>query len=47
MTTIYSTDEAIVCALARDFRNGEVGFTGLATGEAAARYITALPLAVA
>lgn len=45
MLEVYSREEAIVCALARDFKNGEVGFTGLATGAAAARYITALPLA--
>lgn len=45
MAPPFSTEEALVCALARDLRNGEVGFTGLATGAAAARYITALPLA--
>ena len=40
--TLYET---LVCALARTFRDGEVGFTGLLTGAAAAIYGTAIPLA--
>ena len=30
--------------LSKEFKNGEVGFTGLATGGPAALYITAIPL---
>ena len=37
--------ERLAVALAGTFRNGEVGFTGLATGRAAAIYITGIPLA--
>jgi glutaconate CoA-transferase subunit B len=40
--TLY---EMLVCALARTFGDGEVGFTGLLTGAAAAIYGTAIPLA--
>ncbi|WP_158782378.1 CoA-transferase subunit beta [Pantoea sp. BAV 3049] len=40
-----SPEEIITVALAKTFRNGEVGFTGLATGGAAALYITGIPLA--
>ncbi|WP_413729011.1 hypothetical protein [Sodalis sp. RH22] len=38
-------EEIITITLARRFRDGEVGFTGLATGGAAALYITGIPLA--
>lgn len=37
--------ERLVVALSRTFKDGEVGFTGLATGRAAAVYITGIPLA--
>ncbi len=37
--------ERLTVALAATFRNGEVGYTGLATGRAAAVYITGIPLA--
>ncbi len=40
--TIYET---LVAVLARTFADGEVGFTGLLTGAAAAIYGTAIPLA--
>lgn len=38
-------EELITLLLAKQMRNGEVGFTGLATGSAAALYITGIPLA--
>lgn len=44
-STRYSLAELITVALARSFRNGEVGFTGLVTGGAAALYGTSIPLA--
>lgn len=37
--------ERLAVALSKEFRDGEVGFTGLATGHAAAVYITGIPLA--
>jgi glutaconate CoA-transferase subunit B len=37
--------EIITVALARSFKDGEVGFTGLVTGGAAALYGTSIPLA--
>lgn len=37
--------ETIAAQLARSFRDGEVGFTGLVTGEAATLYGTTIPLA--
>ncbi len=37
--------ERLTIALAADIQDGEVGFTGLATGRAAAIYITGIPLA--
>ena len=37
--------EIVATQLARSFRDGEVGFTGLVTGEAAMLYGTAIPLA--
>ena len=37
--------ERLTVALAATLRNGEVGYTGLATGRAAAVYITGIPLA--
>jgi len=37
--------EIIATQLARSFRDGEVGFTGLVTGEAATLYGTTIPLA--
>jgi len=41
----YTTEELIAVVLAKSFADGEVGFTGLATGGAAALYITGIPLA--
>lgn len=41
----FTIEELITVALAKTFRDGEVGFTGLATGAAAALYITGIPLA--
>ena len=38
-------EELLTINLAKTFKNGEVGFTGLATGKAAATYITNIPLA--
>lgn len=40
----HSLAEMLAATLAREFKNGEVGFTGLATGGAAALYATAIPL---
>lgn len=40
----YSIEELLAVNLARTIEDGEVGFTGLATGKAAARYITNIPL---
>lgn len=40
----FTLNELLVAALARDLRDGELGFTGLATGAAAALYATAIPL---
>ncbi len=46
MTTAECTlTEMLTVNLARDLADGEVGFTGLATGGAAALYITGIPLA--
>lgn len=42
--TDFTLNELLVCNLARDLRDGELGFTGLATGSAAALYATAIPL---
>ncbi|PIJ50146.1 hypothetical protein BL250_10685 [Erwinia sp. OLTSP20] len=42
---VCSREELIAILLAKQMRNGEVGFTGLATGSMAARYITGIPLA--
>lgn len=41
----FTVEELLTVRLAHTFRNGEVGFTGLATGKAAATYITNIPLA--
>ena len=41
----YTIEELLTIHLAHTFKDGEVGFTGLATGSAAAKYITAIPLA--
>lgn len=41
----FTLEELLTVQLSRTFRNGEVGFTGLATGKAAATYITNIPLA--
>ncbi len=41
----YSLNELLTVHLSRTFHNGEVGFTGLATGEAAGMFITNIPLA--
>lgn len=45
MSANYTIEELITIHLAHTFADGEVGFTGLATGDAAAKYITAIPLA--
>ncbi len=42
--TLY---EIITVALARDLNEGEVGFTGLTTGDGAAKFATSIPLAAA
>lgn len=42
---LCTREELITILLAKQMRNGEVGFTGLATGSAAALYITGIPLA--
>ncbi|EWY41828.1 hypothetical protein N825_23735 [Skermanella stibiiresistens SB22] len=44
-TDAPSIAEIITVNLARSFKNGEVGFTGLVTGGAAALYGTSMPLA--
>lgn len=41
----YTVEEMLAVWLSHTFRDGEVGFTGLATGKAAATYITNIPLA--
>lgn len=41
----FTIEELIAVTLAKSFSDGEVGFTGLATGDAAALYITGIPLA--
>jgi len=45
MTPTFSIEELLVVALSKTFNDGEVGFTGLATGSAAALYATGIPLA--
>lgn len=40
----YTLEEMLAVQLSHTFRDGEVGFTGLATGKAAAMYITNIPL---
>src|SRR3546814_4194932 len=42
--TLY---EIITVALAHDLKEGEVGFTGLTTGDGAAKFATSIPLAAA
>jgi glutaconate CoA-transferase, subunit B len=44
-TTDWTLNELLVVRIARDLRDGELGFTGLATGSATALYATAIPLA--
>jgi len=39
--------EIITVVLSRDLKDGEVGFTGLTTGDGAARFATSIPLAAA
>ncbi len=41
----YSIEELLTVNIARTIKDGEIGFTGLATGSAASMYITAIPLA--
>lgn len=41
----YTIEELLAVHMARNFANGEVGFTGLATGGPAALYATGIPLA--
>ena len=41
----YTIEELIAVHLSHTFKDGEVGFTGLATGKAAANYIANIPLA--
>ena len=41
----YTVEELIAVNLSHTIKDGEIGFTGLATGSAAATYITAIPLA--
>jgi len=45
MTHDYTLEEMLAVSIAHTIKDGEVGFTGLATGRAAATYITAIPLA--
>ena len=45
MTAACSLPERLAVLLAKEFSDGEVGFTGLGTGRAAAVYITGIPLA--
>ena len=42
--TEYTLNELLVVNLYKDFKNGEVGFTGLATGKYPSLYITSIPL---
>ena len=44
MNIDYTLNELIAVNLSKEFKNGDVGFTGLATGGPAALYITAIPL---
>lgn len=41
----YTIEELLAVHLSHTLKDGEVGFTGLATGKAAATYITNIPLA--
>lgn len=43
-TENYTLNELLACAIAQDLNDGELGFTGLATGGQAALYATAIPL---
>lgn len=46
MSTLgFTVEEMLAVYLSRSIKDGEVGFTGLATGRAAALYITAIPMA--
>lgn len=45
MSGVCSLAERLAVAIAAEIQDGEVGFTGLATGGAAALYATAIPLA--
>jgi glutaconate CoA-transferase subunit B len=40
----YSLEELLAVGIARSIEDGEVGFTGLATGKEAANYITNIPV---
>ncbi len=40
----YTTEELLAASIAHTIEDGEVGFTGLATGKAAANYITNIPI---
>ena len=42
--TEYTLNELLVVNLYKDFKNGEVGFTGLDTGKYPSIYITSIPL---
>ena len=44
MINNYTINELLAVNLSKEFKNGEVGFTGLATGKKATLYITAIPL---
>lgn len=43
--TDWTLNELLTARIARDLKDGELGFTGLATGSIAALYATAIPLA--
>ena len=43
MINNYTLNELLAVNLSKEFKNGEVGFTGLATGKKATLYITAIP----
>ena len=45
MSGRYTLEELLAVDLAHTIEDGEVGFTGLATGKAATTYITCIPMA--
>jgi len=45
MSSNYTVEELLTIHLAHTFQDGEVGFTGVATGDDTAKYITSIPVA--